>query len=238
MLGDDLGRRFALWHDRAVLHFMVDRRDRDAYLSALRRSLAPDGQLVIATFGPEAPPTCSGLPVHRYAADQLAELLPDFELASSRYELHHTPGARSSSSSTRASSGPEPRPASRTPARPESRRSRRSRPRRAPHVRRREARLVALVADQDHPPVGTGQLGVAVHGRRVERHSSRFRGMKAASGITPSAARWKSDLMSTRIAPSRIASSASRGETRASSRRASDSSSSTVSTRSVNSQPV
>ncbi|HEX6585363.1 MAG TPA: methyltransferase domain-containing protein [Solirubrobacterales bacterium] len=94
VLGDDLGRRFALWHDRAVLHFMVDRRDRDAYLSTLRRSLAPDGQLVVATFGPEAPPTCSGLPVHRYAADQLSELLPDFELASSRYELHHTPGGK------------------------------------------------------------------------------------------------------------------------------------------------
>lgn len=94
VLGDDLGRRFALWHDRAVLHFMVDRGDRDAYLSALRRSLTPDGQLVVATFGPEAPPTCSGLAVHRYAADQLAELLPDFELASSRYELHHTPGGK------------------------------------------------------------------------------------------------------------------------------------------------
>jgi hypothetical protein len=73
---------------------VVDRRDRDAYLSTLRHSLAPDGQLVVATFGPEAPPTCSGLPVHRYAADQLAELLPDFELASSRYELHHTPGGK------------------------------------------------------------------------------------------------------------------------------------------------
>lgn len=94
VLGDDLGRRFALWHDRAVMHFMVDRRDRDAYLSTLRRSLAQDGQLVVATFGPEAPPTCSGLPVHRYAADQLAELLPDFELASSREMLHRTPGGK------------------------------------------------------------------------------------------------------------------------------------------------
>jgi hypothetical protein len=73
---------------------VVDRHDRDAYLSTLRRSLAPDGQLVVATFGPEAPPTCSGLPVHGYAADQLAELLPDFELASSREMLHRTPGGK------------------------------------------------------------------------------------------------------------------------------------------------
>jgi hypothetical protein len=57
----------------------------------MRRSLAPDGQLIIATFGPEAPPSCSGLPVHRYEASELAALLPEFELAASRYEVHLTP---------------------------------------------------------------------------------------------------------------------------------------------------
>ncbi len=85
------GRSFGLWHDRAAFHFMVDPEDRDAYLSRLRTALAPGGQLIVATFGPEAPPRCSGLPVHRYSAEDLAALLPDFELASSRYELHHTP---------------------------------------------------------------------------------------------------------------------------------------------------
>lgn len=88
----DFERTFELWHDRAAFHFMVDPEDRDGYLSGLRRALAPRGQLILATFGPEAPPTCSGLPVHRYRAEELAELLPDFELASSRHELHHTPG--------------------------------------------------------------------------------------------------------------------------------------------------
>ena len=88
----DLGRRFELWHDRAVLHFMLDDLDRDSYLASLRRSLTPGGQLIVATFGPEAPPTCSGLPVRRYAVDDLAELLPDFALASSREVLHPTPG--------------------------------------------------------------------------------------------------------------------------------------------------
>jgi SAM-dependent methyltransferase len=87
----DFGRQFDLWHDRAVFHFMVDSEDLAAYLDTLRKTLAPTGQLVIATFGPEAPPTCSGLPVQRYGPKDLAPLLPDFELASSRYGVHRTP---------------------------------------------------------------------------------------------------------------------------------------------------
>ncbi|HET8592826.1 MAG TPA: class I SAM-dependent methyltransferase [Solirubrobacterales bacterium] len=94
VLSDDLGRSFALWHDRAVFHFMVDPADREAYLAALRRSLPSGGQLVIATFGPEAPPTCSGLAVRRYGAAELAALLDDFELASSREVVHRTPSGK------------------------------------------------------------------------------------------------------------------------------------------------
>jgi hypothetical protein len=60
----------------------------------MRNSLAWGGQLIIAMFGPEAPPTCSGLPVQRYQAEELAALLPGFELAASRYQLHHTPGGK------------------------------------------------------------------------------------------------------------------------------------------------
>jgi SAM-dependent methyltransferase len=90
----DFGRSFELWHDRAVFHFMVDSQDRDGYLAALRRALAPSGQLIVATFGPEAPASCSGLPVHRYTAPELAAILPDFELASTRNEVHRTPGGK------------------------------------------------------------------------------------------------------------------------------------------------
>ena len=88
----DFGRRFDLWHDRAVLHFMVDDEDRDAYLRTLDRALRPGGDLVLATFGPQGPTQCSGLPVRRYDAQRLAELLGrDFELRSSRLHDHRTP---------------------------------------------------------------------------------------------------------------------------------------------------
>jgi len=88
----DFGRRFDLWHDRAVLHFMVAESDRDGYLRTLDRALAPGGHLVLATFGPEGPDQCSGLPVRRYDAAGVCELVGDeFALDSSRLEEHRTP---------------------------------------------------------------------------------------------------------------------------------------------------
>jgi SAM-dependent methyltransferase len=85
-------RRYALWHDRAVFHFLVRDADRAAYGRALRAGLRPDGQLVIATFGPAAPERCSGLPVVRYGAAELAHAIgADFELVESSQDAHRTP---------------------------------------------------------------------------------------------------------------------------------------------------
>jgi ubiquinone/menaquinone biosynthesis C-methylase UbiE len=92
----DFGRRFALWHDRAVFHFMVSTADRDAYLATLRRSLEPGGHAIIATFGREGPEHCSGLPVSRYSADELAATLGDgAALESWHIEDHRTPSGAS-----------------------------------------------------------------------------------------------------------------------------------------------
>lgn len=85
-------RRYTVWHDRAVFHFLVDPADRDSYLEVLRRGLAPDGHFVIATFGPEGPLRCSGLDVHRYSLAELQGLLePLFSLRRSELEEHRTP---------------------------------------------------------------------------------------------------------------------------------------------------
>lgn len=87
-----LDRRYDLWHDRALFHFMVDPDDRHGYLANLRRVLRPGGHLVLATFGPEGPTSCSGLPVRRYGSDDLlATLGAGFELLSSELETHRTP---------------------------------------------------------------------------------------------------------------------------------------------------
>jgi SAM-dependent methyltransferase len=90
------GRRFALWHDRALFHFMVDAADRQAYLTTLRRSLTAPGDVILATFGPEGPTSCSGLPTARYDADTLAAAFGDrSHLVSSHLEEHRTPSGAS-----------------------------------------------------------------------------------------------------------------------------------------------
>jgi SAM-dependent methyltransferase len=91
----DFGRQFDLWHDRAVLHFMVEAADRDSYLETLRRSLRPGGHAILATFGPDGPTRCSGLPVIRYGATDLQALLaPGFCLVRSEVIQHLTPAGR------------------------------------------------------------------------------------------------------------------------------------------------
>lgn len=92
----DFGRSYDLWHDRAVFHFMVDPADRDGYLDVLRKTLRPGGHLILATFGPQGPTQCSGLPVQRYAADDIQQILgDDFELRSSALAAHRTPSGQS-----------------------------------------------------------------------------------------------------------------------------------------------
>lgn len=81
-----------LWHDRAVFHFLTEPARRDAYIESLRRSVRPGGFAIIATFGPNGPDRCSGLPVTRYASNDIAAALgPDFELVDQADEEHTTP---------------------------------------------------------------------------------------------------------------------------------------------------
>ena len=79
-----------LWHDRAVFHFLVDPVDQVRYAQNLRASLAPQGYAIIATFAPDGPDTCSGLPVRRWAAEDLAEAL-GLTLVRSERRIHTTP---------------------------------------------------------------------------------------------------------------------------------------------------
>ena len=85
-------RRFAIWHDRAAFHFLVEEADRAAYVARLKEALVPGGHAIIATFAADGPNTCSGLPVHRYdAAGLAAELGAEFALVDCRPHDHLTP---------------------------------------------------------------------------------------------------------------------------------------------------
>jgi 2-polyprenyl-3-methyl-5-hydroxy-6-metoxy-1,4-benzoquinol methylase len=84
-------RTYDIWHDRAVFHFLTNPADRSAYATLVQRSLNPGGALILATFAPDGPTQCSGLPTERYTAGQLAALFPPYVLTHHEREEHATP---------------------------------------------------------------------------------------------------------------------------------------------------
>ena len=85
-------KRFAVWHDRAVFHFLVDPVERRRYLSLLADTVEEGGALIMGTFAEDGPEFCSGLPVSRYSAAELIALLGGLcDVAETRREIHATP---------------------------------------------------------------------------------------------------------------------------------------------------
>jgi SAM-dependent methyltransferase len=83
---------FDLWHDRAVLHFLTDASDSARYAAVAARAVASGGHAVIGGFAPDGPEKCSGLPVARRSAEEIAVILaPAFRLVATRAERHITP---------------------------------------------------------------------------------------------------------------------------------------------------
>ena len=83
---------FDVWHDRAVFHFLTEPAGRAAYVALLSRTVPVGGHVIIATFAPDGPQQCSGLPVQRYDGQRLAaELGEGFDLLKSAPETHLTP---------------------------------------------------------------------------------------------------------------------------------------------------
>jgi len=85
-------RTWDVWHDRAVFHFLTERPAQDAYIAALTAATEPGAAVILSTFAPDGPERCSGLPVQRYgAADLAARLGAGFVLTDQATERHVTP---------------------------------------------------------------------------------------------------------------------------------------------------
>jgi len=71
----------ALWHDRALLHFLTEEEHRQTYRRTLMKVLRPGGYVIIAAFSMQGAKQCSGLAIHNYDQNQLAAFLGEsFEL--------------------------------------------------------------------------------------------------------------------------------------------------------------
>ena len=85
-------RRYQAWHDRAVFHFLTTGEHRQQYLRTLDRATAPGAIAVFGCFAPDGPQQCSGLPVARYSAAQLARQIgAGWLVISQDREEHITP---------------------------------------------------------------------------------------------------------------------------------------------------
>jgi len=84
-------KKYMLWHDRAVFHFMVAQDDRKKYIETLDASLDENGHIVIGTFALGGPPRCSGLDVMRYDETLVSEVFaPAFMVVSTMFARHRT----------------------------------------------------------------------------------------------------------------------------------------------------
>ena len=88
-------RRYDIWHDRAVFHFLTTPEQREAYVQTVFRSVKPGGHVIVATFAEDGPLECSGLPVMRYRPEELhGQFGEAFTLLKHTKEAHHTPAGK------------------------------------------------------------------------------------------------------------------------------------------------
>lgn len=66
-------RKWDVWHDRAVFHFLTEPAERATYRNLLHSAVVDGGAVVIATFAENGPTSCSGLPVERYSPEHLID---------------------------------------------------------------------------------------------------------------------------------------------------------------------
>lgn len=88
-------KRYDIWHDRAVFHFLTTPEQREAYVQTVFRSVKPGGHVIVATFAEDGPLECSGLPVMRYRPEELHDQFGQaFTLLKHQKEAHHTPAGK------------------------------------------------------------------------------------------------------------------------------------------------
>lgn len=85
-------KKYELWHDRAVFHFLLSQKEREQYFKVLANSLEPKGIAIISTFKVDGPIQCAGLDIVQYNHQKMLEELPsDLYLIESEEFTHVTP---------------------------------------------------------------------------------------------------------------------------------------------------
>ena len=85
----------ALWHDRAVLHFLAKESQQQTYFATLKKVVKKDGYVIISAFSMNGAKKCSGLDVVNYDENMLSERLgDDFELIENFDYIYRMPSGK------------------------------------------------------------------------------------------------------------------------------------------------
>lgn len=83
-------RSYAVWHDRAVFHFLTDPKHQAHYKQIVGQHV--DHSLIVGSFSTEGPLKCSGLEIVQYDEDKMRQMFqPEFNLTEYFTEDHQTP---------------------------------------------------------------------------------------------------------------------------------------------------
>tara|TARA_B100000029_G_C17532764_1_gene943842 strand:- start:510 stop:1121 length:612 start_codon:yes stop_codon:yes gene_type:complete len=85
-------KKYKVWHDRAVFHFLTTPEHQKKYIECLENFLENKGYLIISTFAEDGPLKCSGLEIVRYSKEELIKKMPDnLSLVQFQKETHISP---------------------------------------------------------------------------------------------------------------------------------------------------
>ena len=91
-------RKFNLWHDRAVFHFLKESKEQDQYKANLLNNIEKNGIAIISTFSFSGPDKCSGLEIVKYNEEKMLNVFgKEFKLMEEVEEMHITPKLRKQS---------------------------------------------------------------------------------------------------------------------------------------------
>lgn len=87
-----INQKVKFWHDRAVLHFLLEEEQRNNYKKNLLANIAEGGYVMIAEFAKNGAHKCSGLDLRNYNEQEIQEFLgEDFKLLDSFNYTYYQP---------------------------------------------------------------------------------------------------------------------------------------------------
>ena len=85
-------KKYDIWHDRAVFHFLLSKKEREQYFQTVDILLKSKGIAIISTFKVDGPIQCAGLDIVQYDQQKILDELPsNFTLVQSEEYTHITP---------------------------------------------------------------------------------------------------------------------------------------------------